>query len=740
LSAGEREKIKQEIKLLEEDIEEKRKLARKRRRTTASIREQFLLDAEQNKIKRSKLFNGPLIINGGPGTGKTTLLIHRIQYMLDTEIEYDEMLTMKLTAEEKDFIRNQKTGWIFFSPTTLLKKYLENAMASEGLEAHDETVRTWEQQRASLKTAMGLFNAETGRPFQSYRSEESLWILSVKQVKELLASYDEYIKDYFLQKLKNVQGVELKGLSWEKEGKEINNLLKFGKDGFKLESFILRLNELARQYESLRLDLEKTYRDLMDDAAARVQQRLTTADKDWFKAILQERKKKKAEVSDEIEEVETEELVNAFDDEEVIEGKRLEVDINKLIKRVVRTDALSQLDASTRLSKGDKEILDKIGTYINKEKYADIGARSLFIKYYKPFLKGSDAYILSQFARIYKSFRKEVVVNLDWLPLHVRVMLNKIIESNPKNTRIHEDELDFLILLALRLSRVFYTASPAIFRDSGQPILAAYKIYMKGIVAVDEATDFTPVQLACMYNLSRPRLNALTLSGDLMQQMDSRGIDNWFDLEALLPGVQIKSLYKSYRQTPKLLELATRLFENRYGEHPGFEAAEQRDENDPDPLLYIQDDFDAKINWVAHRIGELYNIYGGIIPNIAIFVQSDSEIQKVASALNETAVLEQNHIKAKPCIGEGEIGSAEFVRVFNINLIKGMEFEAVFFMDVDQYNEAEMAMLDKLIYVGVSRATYYLAITLNATYPERLLPIQDLLKESDWNRDAYSDY
>ena len=45
--------------------------------------------------------------------------------MLDAEIENDENLTVVLTEEEKSFLRNQKTGWIFFTPTDLLKKYLE---------------------------------------------------------------------------------------------------------------------------------------------------------------------------------------------------------------------------------------------------------------------------------------------------------------------------------------------------------------------------------------------------------------------------------------------------------------------------------------------------------------------------------------------------------------------------------------------------------------------------------------
>jgi len=156
-----------QIEALEEEIALKAKNARRYRRTSTSIRQKFFLDPDQNRIKRLKLFNGPIVINGGPGTGKTTLLIHKIQYMLDSEVELDENLSVKLSNEEWSFIRNQKTGWIFFSPTDLLKKYLQDAMTAEGLEAHNETVKTWHQQRNSLKTALGFFNSEKNRPFVS---------------------------------------------------------------------------------------------------------------------------------------------------------------------------------------------------------------------------------------------------------------------------------------------------------------------------------------------------------------------------------------------------------------------------------------------------------------------------------------------------------------------------------------------------------------------------------------------
>jgi DNA helicase IV len=121
-------------------------------------------------------------------------------------------------------------------------------------------------------------------------------------------------------------------------------------------------------------------------------------------------------------------------------------------------------------------------------------------------------------------------------------------------------------------------------------------------------------------------------------------------------------------------------------------------------------------------------------------VKDDEEIKNVTNALNNSHIFQNNNIKAEACVGEGEIGSASFVRVFNIKLIKGMEFETVFFMDVDEYSKENNNILDKLIYVGISRATYYLAVMCRNEIPESLAPIKDLMVNGNWDFDNYSDY
>jgi hypothetical protein len=734
-----RDEIINEIKRQQDELTNKRVIDRKRRRTNTGIREQFLLDAAQNKIKKSKLYDGPIVINGGPGTGKTTLLIHRIQYMLDPDVEINSD-TKIFSKPEKDFFRNQKSGWIFFSPTNLLKKYLENAMVAEGLQAYSDTVKTWDELKATLKSNLSLFNSETGRPFLAYKSIDPLWNLSVSDLIKIQEQFDQYVSNYFIRKIKTFESTSFEMLPWKAEINDIKESITGLIKNFRIDQFIIRLNDIYKKYSALRNKIEKEYRDILDDLSARCQKRLNEEDKEWFKNYLKETRGK-SNLENEIDEEEKENLINAFEEEEIIEGKRLEIDINKLIKKVIRLDSLKVFDVNTKLSESEVIILGRINPYINKEKYSIIGTSSLFIKYFKPILKGSDNYILNEYPRIYKSFRKDILITSDLINEKQRESLLQIISQTPKNTRIHEDELDFLLLQCLKISRQFYITTPQISSNSVHPFLQTYNSMVKGMVAVDEATDFTGTQLYCMYQLTSPRTNSFTLCGDLMQQTNPRGINNWVDLENILPTLEINGLYKSYRQTPKLLNLAITLFKSRYGVDPGFYSAENHDVNDPSPLILIEGDFEKKIDWLAKRILELYTIYEKVIPNIAIFVKNEEQNKKVSLALNQTDIFIQHIIKVTSCIGDGEIGSAEFIRVININLIKGLEFEAVIFFDIDNYEDYNKEILDKLIYVGISRATYYLALTLEKEYPERLLPIKNLLLENGtWDSGLESDY
>jgi len=739
-SETEMQELKDEINSLKAQISEKAQNAKRYRRTTQSIRQNFMLDPTQNKIKRHKLFNGPLVINGGPGTGKTTLLIHKIQYMLDPDVEQDINLIAKVSKEQWAVIRNQKTGWLFFSPTDLLKKYLEDAMTSEGLSANNDTVKTWQQFRNTLKTSLGLFNPDKSRPFLAFNDNTLLLKLSAEEAKRLLEDFTATLLMQIIKKIEKLQKLKITSLDWGKKGLEIRSSLGAIQSNTSLDRIILIFKSLHESHKELRLEIDKKYKEQVDAIASVIQRKLTEEDLKLFRELLAEaRVKRNGKATDQdIDEEENEELEEAFEDEETLEGK-LKLDINRTIKRVVRNLALATLDSSANKSK-DKDVLIIIRNYIDSANINELAPLSLFERYFKPMLKGADNVILSLIPRTYKTLRRTSFKDYEWMKAEIKERINAIIDAEPKNTRLHDDELDLVIWFVLKFAREFYINSPDLFRTSNHPYLITYGQEMKGVVAVDEATDFSITQLACMYNLSLPNLNTFILAGDMMQQMNLSGIDNWREIETLLPEVEVNDLSVSYRQTKRLLDIAIALHKSRFGNVPQFRASEPENALDPAPLVYTSTSFENKITWIANRIVELYQIYDYVIPNIALFVKDNAAIQAYADALNNHTTLNDYGIIVKACIGEGEIMSSEYVRVFNINLIKGMEFETVFFIDVDGYEDTSMKILDKLIYVGVSRATYYLAITLQHNFPNILKPIKEQFVEGDWSKQIESDY
>lgn len=94
------------------------------------------------------------------------------------------------------------------------------------------------------------------------------------------------------------------------------------------------------------------------------------------------------------------------------------------------------------------------------------------------------------------------------------------------------------------------------------------------------------------------------------------------------------------------------------------------------------------------------------------------------------ALTDQN-IRVIPC-PDGQVrGRDSAVRVFNVQHIKGLEFEAVFFVGVDKLAEIYPDLFDKYLYVGATRAATYLGITCEQALPSNIAGLQEFF-EQEW--------
>src|SRR5262245_32763041 len=70
------------------------------------------------------------------------------------------------------------------------------------------------------------------------------------------------------------------------------------------------------------------------------------------------------------------------------------------------------------------------------------------------------------------------------------------------------------------------------------------------------------------------------------------------------------------------------------------------------------------------------------------------------------------------------MGQDNDVRVFDVQHIKGLEFEAVFFIAIDRLAALQPELFDKYLYVGTTRADTYLGVTCEDALP----PVSETLQ------------
>ena len=109
-------------------------------------------------------------------------------------------------------------------------------------------------------------------------------------------------------------------------------------------------------------------------------------------------------------------------------------------------------------------------------------------------------------------------------------------------------------------------------------------------------------------------------------------------------------------------------------------------------------------------------------------MNSEAEVRPIVNALGDA--LAEKNIRVVPC-PDGQVrGRESAVRVFNVQHIKGLEFEAVFFVGIDRLAEAQPDLFNKYLYVGATRAATYLGMTSEATLPPKMETMRDKFAET----------
>lgn len=701
-------------------------------RKHAELRHQPILDKWQEEIKRSHLFKGAMAINGGPGTGKTTALIQRIKFLTDkTAMLGSGLLNLENSLEEGYFPKMSITqkellfgsnNWLFLSPSELLKLFLKNSMIKEGLKADDSRVWVWKDFKSLLIKKYKFINSETRNPFLIL-NQYQLEILLPSDSKNLKKTIDDFER-YFIQSIcstfDKVAKSKTNTFFWHdtvllfkkdlNEHKKINSITDLIRFFYRLES----------NYQDSFLSLNKEYLSILNDLAIE-SLILLKKSKDWYNLELYFSEWQKNQNNNQEEEIEDEDI-----EEELI----INIDHFALqqIKSLIRKKLLFKYDGKQTISKNQEFLLSQLITsfdFETHEKFNKAAELSYFSKYFVKYTRGLVSNVFSRIPQLYKNYRRKE--SLDKNTKWNREILAIII--NDQNKRIHPNEQAFLIYFANKLIIESRKINKSRLEQLNHPYVEAFLEIACPVIGVDEATDFHLIDLLAMESLKHPEISSVTYSGDLMQRLTKEGIRKWEELRPFIKDFKINELKISYRQSPTLLGVANQIYEKAIGKTSFYESFADKDSLEPVPLFFEKDDENEKIEWLAERIVEIYQSYGNMIPSIAIFLTPNTDLKQFSSILGQLDLLCDIGINVVACENGQILGDRNSVRVFSIDFVKGLEFEAAFFHNIDhlfegkKINKAEEDLLLKNIYVGLSRAAFYLGIT--CTDSERIGFIAD---------------
>ena len=210
--------------------------------------------------------------------------------------------------------------------------------------------------------------------------------------------------------------------------------------------------------------------------------------------------------------------------------------------------------------------------------------------------------IVSEIANAYLSFRT---------PKEHRAYYDiKVLESL-KQKEITSQEQSFLLGFVLN----FFQENKNEFKNFWEGNLEQYYY---PVVAADEIFDYNVFDLYAIAAHALSDFNSIILAGDAMQRIDEYGVKDWNECKKIFPKLEVRQLSISHRQTQKLLDIAKTCIANarEFVSAVDVEIA-------PEPLKYVSEDPNKKIKWIQDRIVEIYNIYGKILPAIAIFAKDE---------------------------------------------------------------------------------------------------------------------
>lgn len=693
--------------------EERRQQRRQFVLTSQGLRSQHILDPTQERVKRSRNFNGEhLIIEGGPGTGKTTTMIQRLMFLTDSTVEQHA----HLTPQQKNLLNNPNASWSFFSPNALLKEYLEQAMTGEGLSHVSHNVQDWNRHLASW-AQQALYRSNNFAPLEDESARnKGLFYSEASRIRSLHKILESA---HFEIIHRNI----LKAAAFNSNHGEVNTVVRLiasslTRDTAHVPDYFTAFNNLGR----IRIERQGAPSQTLKEAADQLLHQGREARNGCMDEL-----KFEWEADPNLKEA----LITIRQAKSNVTLRNPENALEESVRDAIRkwSEIQCQIGEQDSLDDTDKALIEKLEPHWSGTVGPHV-APIAFATSIHSLVEGLKVNVFTTALTAFRSARRTSAYENETRDRNTMVIDEK------GTSRLHPEEEALFFSYANRLMadyrRILRTDFEATTSSDMHAFQSLWMDRWRPVIAVDEACDLSLIHHDAIHSLLHPDLQSITFCGDPMQRTTSTGLRQWSELQSLVDRrmantgshLQLEALETSYRQSKPILEVAAAIYQDRQNRQAPYRPYHTEGTHAPIPKYLSGATQEEQIAHISNYIIEIHDDYDTVnTPTIAVIVASEELVTTVATKIQDNEAISERGFSIIACTNGQVLGHNSQVRVFSAEHIKGLEFEAVIFMGIDKIaRDHTRDYMWGALYVGISRAAYHLLITEetpNTTLGER---------------------
>ncbi len=661
------------------------------------------IQAEQNRIIRADMWT-PLIVQGAAGSGKTTIALHRIAYLVYTH--------------EKTF---QPENFMIIAPNTLFLNYISEILPELGVDRVRQT--TFEDfamdligKRFKLRDPNEklMVIAENKDPVWARQLAEASRLKASTAYKTLLDSFMDETEEKMLPKEDLVVFDELLMTR-----RELNELFTVAYRRWPVKN---RLDEVKkhmvnmgkRRKNSIAAKIERKCTEHVNALIDGHQEGLDRTDavkQTGLEAIKEA--EMKAEGMQKCAEQSAIAAVAVAKQEAVLLLK--EAEKQKKSAADMQQLAAKQADKVTEVSKQSEKKITEAGESGAQTVASAVRQAEKANTAQKKVLDVADAAMRIEIRGLYDERDSQ----LHHINKEIAGAIRSYLSGITKPTAF-----DFYVQFIAWLKERAQSPEEAFVAEWSARVLAEKKIEQEDLAAlihlryrihgldekipvrhivIDEAQDFSAFQLDVVKRIIPD--SSFTILGDLCQGIHSyRSLSNWEEIQEGVFGdrkSKVLTLEQSYRTTVEIMDAANLI--SKKMAIPGVPQAKPVIRYGEPVVLQVHPEDYAMKEHCAHMGARLQEWLDKGMKLLAVIGKTVAECQEIYSCLHRS--LPQIHLISGT---EGEYSGG--VMVVPAHLSKGLEFDAVIIADASADRYSDSLMDAKLLYVAATRAMHVLDI------------------------------